>query len=227
MAVEQDAWLAEVLGFPVFVVGDDADLGGAEGRALWYAKLDVSRTAEVARLEGQGFRVVDVNVTLQHGGARAPAAAGIEVGPAAPGEHERLVEIAASCFRYSRFHLDPQLPDELADRVKGEWVRSYAEGRRGLELLAARDGERPIGFLAVLERGGARVIDLVGVDAAKQGRGVGDALVGAFIERHSEPSDELLVGTQISNRPSLRLYARHGFEIDRASYVLHRHAWAT
>ncbi len=52
--------------------------------------------------------------------------------------------------------------------MKREWVRSYVEGRRGIELLAAGTD----GFLAVLEApDGARVIDLVGVAQAAQGRG--------------------------------------------------------
>lgn len=198
-------------------------MGPAAGPGLWYAKVDVAESAAVARLEERGFRVVDVNVTLRHGGGAAHNESRGDVGPATPDEHERLVEIAGRCFRYSRFHLDPEIPNELADRVKREWVRSYVQRRRGIELLAARDADRPVGFLAVLQNGPARVIDLVGVDPAYQGRGVGSALVSAFLRRHGPEADELLVGTQIANVPSLRLYAGKGFVVERAAYVLHRH----
>jgi ribosomal protein S18 acetylase RimI-like enzyme len=195
----------------------------AAGPGLWYAKVDVAEPAAVARLEERGFRVVDVNVTLRREGGAAQNDSWGDVGPATPDEHERLIEIAGRCFHYSRFHLDPEIPNELADSVKREWVRSYVQGRRGIELLAARDGVRPVGFLAVLESGPARVIDLVGVDPAYQRRGVGNALVSAFVRQHGPEADELLVGTQIANVPSLRLYARKGFAVDRAAYVLHRH----
>ena len=223
-AIRPDAWLTEVVGFPVYAVAADATSSDTAGDGFAYAKVGVDRPGDVARLEGQGFRVVDVNVTLSRSGGDPPApAAGIDVGPAHPDEHDRLLEIAAKCFRYSRFHLDPAFADELADRVKREWIRSYVEGRRGIELLAARSGGRPVGFLAVVESGDARVIDLVGVAEADQGRGAGRALVAGFVERHGGQGRELLVGTQIANTPSLRLYSRMGFEVAGASYVLHRH----
>jgi GNAT superfamily N-acetyltransferase len=225
IAIRPDAWLAEVLGYPVFAVEPDFHAADHPGeRALWFAKVDVTDPGAVTRLEDQGFRVVDVNVTLSHSGAAPVPGSAVEVGPAAPAEHEELIALAGRCFRYSRFHLDPEIPDVAADRIKREWVRSYTEGSRGVELLAAREGDRAVGFLAVLEGDDARVIDLVGVDPEAQGRGVGAALVAAFVERHRDAAAELRVGTQIANLPSLRLYARSGFGVWGASYVLHRHA---
>jgi GNAT superfamily N-acetyltransferase len=189
---------------------------------FYWAKVGVDDVARVNELEGAGFRVVDVNVTLTRGASPAThIAGGVEV--ARREHHEALAEIAGSCFRTSRFHLDPEIADDRADDVKREWIRSYSRGERGVELLAALDGDRPVGFLAVLESGRARVIDLVGVARDAQRRGVGSALVAAFVERHAPHADELRVGTQIANVPSLHLYAAHGFLVDSASYVLHRH----
>lgn len=220
MSLREDPWLAGVLGRPVYAV-DDGTGGDAPG--FYYAKVPVDDVARVRALAPHGFGVVDVNVTLARGGTMRtrPAAASVE--PARPEHHDALLEIAGSCFRYSRFHLDPEIPDELAHRVKREWIRSYVEGARGLELLAALDGGSPVGFLAVLEREGARVIDLVGVASAAQGSGVGSALVSAFVARHGADSRDLLAGTQVANVPSLRLYAAHGFSVRSSAYVLHRH----
>jgi ribosomal protein S18 acetylase RimI-like enzyme len=88
-------------------------------------------------------------------------------------------------------------------------------------LLVGAAGPAPTGFLAVLETGDARVIDLVGVAPERQGRGVGSTLVDAFVRRHR--GHELVVGTQLANVPSLRLYRRAGFAIARSAFVLHRH----
>jgi ribosomal protein S18 acetylase RimI-like enzyme len=56
-----------------------------------------------------------------------------------------------------------------------------------------------------------------------QGRGVGSALVQAFVSRWRSKAKSLRVGTQISNAPSLRLYQRCGFWFQDAQYVLHAH----
>lgn len=209
-----------MLGKPAYSVHgevpDELDAG------FYYAKVEVADAVRVRRLCGLGFAPVDVNVTLsRRGDAAAPS--DIDVRPVAAGEHDALLEIAGSCFRYSRFHLDPAIPNEDADRVKREWVRSYLERRRGLELLAAVEGGRPTGFLAVLEAGDVRVIDLVGVAPEAQRRGIGAGLVAAFIERHGAHAREVRVGTQLANIPSLRLYEKLGFHVVAGAYVLHRH----
>jgi ribosomal protein S18 acetylase RimI-like enzyme len=137
------------------------------------------------------------------------------------------VEIAGTCFRYSRFHLDPRVPREIADRIKREWIRNYATKRRGERLLVASLEGRPAGFLAVLasESGGQRIrtIDLVGVAAWAQRRGVGRALVEAFIAASRGVCDVMQVGTQAANIPSMRLYETTGFCMSRSQYVLHGH----
>ena len=233
MSVHADTWLADVLSRPVFRV--DPPLGVDEGGdpGFYYSKVDVEDVATVRDLSGRGFYVIDVNVTLRRESFRAAtldtstAATPLQIVPARPEHAADLLEIAGTAFRYSRFHLDPAIPRQAADTVKREWVRSYLEGRRGIELLAAveEDG-RAAGFLAVLESGDARVIDLVGVAPGKHGRGIGGELVRVFVERHGASCSELRVGTQIANVSSLRLYQRQGFEPSSAVFVLHRHVEA-
>ncbi len=210
----RDGWLSDVLGFDAWTGSAPAGVAPAlVTRRVATDDVDGLRAAEAL-----GFSVVDVNVTLERAGFDAAPAPSVAV--ATPDQFGALLDVAGSCFRYSRFHLDPRIPREAADRVKREWVRSYVEGTRGIELLAAGTD----GFLAVLEAAdGARVIDLVGVAPAAQGRGIGAALVIAFGSRHGEGGRTLRVGTQIANVPSLRLYEKLGFRIVSAVYVLHRH----
>jgi len=224
--VAADAWLTGLFGVPVSRVEPGADVSSLPVPGFAYAKVPVENVAEVSRLEAAGFRVVDMNMTFTRRGGDVPApAALIERVDAATAP--AVLDIAGSCFRYSRFHLDPAVDDALAHRIKREWVRSYAEGRRGHSLWAVLDGGKPAGFLAVLttETGGKRqaVIDLIGVAVASQGHGLGRDLTRFFIREFST-YDELLVGTQAANAPSMRLYESCGFRVSRAAYVLHRHA---
>jgi ribosomal protein S18 acetylase RimI-like enzyme len=228
MDIREDAWLSTVFGYPVFAVEPAAagelerHVAGLE-RAFYSARVPVEHPGDMRALEAAGLRVVDVGVTLVRNGADPVAHTALDVGLLRAGDPEAVLEIAGTCFRYSRFHLDPLVPPATADKVKREWVASYVTGARGLELLVARDGGTPVGFLAVLADGDARVIDLVGVSVDRQARGVGTALVAAFVERHGPQARELRVGTQIANVPSLRLYARFGFGVTRSEYVLHGH----
>jgi ribosomal protein S18 acetylase RimI-like enzyme len=225
LSVRRDTWLSDVLGFAVYSTDAESGVPEEGKRSLTYAKVDVGDTESVARLTSTGFAVIDVNVTFAYGNGSAPSVPS-DVELARPEHGEALIDIAGRCFRVSRFHLDPLLPDELANRVKREWVRSYVEGRRGIELLAAIADGSPVGFLAVLESGDARIIDLVGVAPEAQGRGIGRALVTAFVARHAAPGRDLRVGTQVANVPSIRLYEGLGFSLAGAAYVLHLHRGA-
>ncbi len=79
-----------------------------------------------------------------------------------------MEDIAGHAFRFTRFHLDNVIPLSLAHRIKRIWAGNYFSGGRGTALLVAEDGDGACGFLRVLERGDAAVIDLFAV--APRGR---------------------------------------------------------
>lgn len=240
-----DAWLADIMGRPVFRVTIDATPipdGGQvvaaavrrhalqQTAAFYYAKLATSDVATIRALGAAGMSVVDVNVLLAlESTAQVPAVPdrGVDVIECRPQDAPAVLEIAGTCFRYSRFHLDPLVPVETAHAIKRAWIESYVHKRRGEALMVASLDGRPIGFLAVLasQEGGRRIctIDLIGVASGAQRRGVGKALVEGFIVRYGPQADELRVGTQVSNIPSLRLYEQLGFSTIKTDYVLHLH----
>ena len=255
MIVERDVWLSEQLGRDAFRVAVEPRVGTTAGEArdsvdpdmhflsscfparaaqeqpaFYYAKVPTQQVETVAALTTLGFRVVDVNITL----SCAPRLitnpvchAGLVVREATARDADTILAIAASCFRYSRFHLDPEIAVERAHAIKRAWIQSYFERRRGEQLLAAFADERPVGFLAVLktkvkEKPG-RVIDLIGVDHSLQRCGVGKALVGAFLVDCTKQGTLAVVGTQAANVPSLRLYEAMGFRVCDTAYVLHAH----
>lgn len=227
-AVHADAWLAEVMARPVFRVdgaGDTAELAAhlaSQRRGFYFAKVPTDRIADVAALSRLGFTVVDTNVTFELAGDAATERGVVGVDELRDGEADAVLDIAGSAFRYSRFHLDPQVGDELAHRIKREWIRNYVLGKRGAGLLVARDQGRPVGFLAHLVSHGTAVIDLIAVATDAHGKGVGTALTAAFVQRYA--GQPRIVGTQVANVPSIRLYTKLGFALARSQYVLHLHA---
>lgn len=224
-----DPWLSEILGYPVYNSWIPPE---SDERSLSYAKVPVDNVATVHVLTEVGFRVVSVEVTLKRSanpwGWALPGGSvytGVSVWDEINTDAlHKVLDIAKSCFRYSRFHLDPNIPDDLADKVKYEWVKSYFTGTRGSEFLVAWDQGSPSGFLAVLDDDGTKVIDLIGVAEDRQRQGVGSRLVQEFSERHR--GDPLRVGTQIANAPSLAFYRKFFFTLVGSSYVLHLHRGA-
>lgn len=198
------------------------------GSVFAYARINVGDVPTTNALVEGGFRVVDVSVTL----ARAPSdsalplSAGVRVRAAAAGDFDRVVEIAGTAFKYSRFHLDPLVSRTLANRIKRSWMESYRQGTRGSGCLVATIEDVVVGFLAIVETTGqpaARIIDLIGVDPRSQGRGIGRALVDTFVREANGHVERLEVGTQVANAPSVRLYENCGFRFASAAYTLHGH----
>jgi ribosomal protein S18 acetylase RimI-like enzyme len=242
-AVRADAWLTSVFARPVFQVRTDG-LDPRESAALtqrhalgqtqafYYAKVGVSAIATVDALTRAGMTVVDVNVTFGIDSSRVPApttmpAPAVEIRAAEDADRDEVLRIAESCFRYSRFHLDPLVPVAVANAIKREWIASYFSRLRGERLWVALMEGRRAGFLAVVggEDGPLRhkTIDLIGVAPSFHRRGIGRALVSFFLGTYASACDRLRVGTQIANTPSTRLYEQAGFSIDGAQYVLHMH----
>lgn len=199
-----------------------------EGRAFFSARQPTDDLATVEILVRAGFNVTDVGVTLTYGGQALDthAADDLTIEAAGVNDAAEVADLAGRCFVYSRFHADRRVGAAYADSVKREWVRNSCRGRAAAVYIVRRSGD-VAGFLAVMRRddasGGRAVIDLVGVDRNHQGHGIGRALSRHFIREWHGRVDRLLVGTQATNIPALRLYQSLGFQVSETSYVLHAH----
>lgn len=224
-----DAWLSRTLGTPAFALrlplpmALTAELAQLPDPAFCFAKVPVTDAAAVALLEAAGFRQVDTQVTLERGAEPAPALPRIEVRLAEPRDREAVLDIAGTSFRFSRFHQDARVGLKAAHAVKRAWAANCLDGQRGEEVLVALDQGRPAGFLAVLLAQDAAVIDLIAVAVQNQRRGIGGALVDAFVGRWRSRAARLRVGTQQANAASLRLYEGRGFRAAGTTCVLHAH----
>jgi ribosomal protein S18 acetylase RimI-like enzyme len=245
MKIDYDIWLSNEFGYDVFRITmsaqnesmsvpevlSDAFFKSSQGRsAFFFAKVPTESVDQVQLLASLGFDVVDVNVTFE----RKPAkVAQQEEGRALvlrdvlPEDHKAVLDIASACFRYSRFHLDPKIPDGIANRIKRSWVHGYTQKTRGERMLVGLLDGSPVGFLAVLKTVGqdrsARVVDLIGVANDNKRRGIGTDLMSFFINEYSGKCDLLQAGTQAANISSIRLYETSGFRISSTAYVLHGH----
>ncbi len=158
-----DIWLAETMARPVFKW--TGQFGGtAEGRlstemtklanggdAFFFAKLPAYEVAQCMILARAGFAVVDTGISFAWAGGGESLSANVDVTVVRPEQHDAVAEIAERCFRWSRFHLDPQIPVALANLIKRRWVESYCRKQRGDILYVGEVGGSIAGFLAVIE----------------------------------------------------------------------------
>jgi dTDP-4-amino-4,6-dideoxy-D-galactose acyltransferase len=237
MKLSADAWLSSIFGYDVIRVFLEKDESidpekvfvkdSLPSRGFYYAKVPVKSVEQVGMLTRAGFRVTDVNVIFEREPAQwFESTSIIRVRDVQAGDETAVLNMARSSFVYSRFHLDPFVSRGLADKIKFEWVASYVRGQRGERLLVAEVDGKPAGFLALLVTDGVEktgVIDLIGVEKNMQGRGVGRRLVEYHVQDAYQKYSRIIVGTQIANVPSMRLYAKCGYQISDSTYVLHAH----
>ena len=232
-----DDWLASLMHIPVYRVevttAEALDTVQsmpvpADGRVFFYTKIPVENVNQTMALTKAGFNIVDVNVQFERLPSKMPAviSQNMMIRQASPSDEYTVLNIAGSCFRYSRFHLDPLINHSLANTIKQEWIASYINKTRGVRLLVAEIEGVVVGFLAVLidnSRRETAIVDLIGVDPSWQGRSVGQELINYLIMDSIDKYACIRVGTQIANIPSLRLYEKCGFHVASAAYVLHAH----
>ncbi len=229
--LREDAWLGDRLGRPAFTVEQDARIDAAalaehdrvHPDAFYQAKTPLDAIARIAELCRLGFYFVDANLQIERPAGPPPAVESrVTVGRARPDQHDAVLDLAKRSFSSDRFHLDPGVSPEAADRIKRGWVQSYFEGSRGEWVLVAESDDRPVGFLCMLNRS---LMDLMAVDPDFRGGGVAGAMTARAIADAADAPMRL--GTQAANVGATRLYERLGFLVRSAQAVLHRHAEGT
>ena len=196
-----------------------------------YAKVSTTSLFASQFLERVGFNLVDTNVIFNKPIApRSKFAAHCAVRFAVSSDKSQVMEVARKNFVYSRFHLDRAIPNLLANKIKAEWVGNYfptsldySVGKRGDEMVVAVVDERVVGFLQLLRRNeGQLIIDLIAVDASQRRKGIASDMI-AYAESKCHGCERILVGTQVANIPSIRLYEKIGFRLCASKYVFHYH----
>ena len=189
-----------------------------------YTKVSTQAVEHIQFLESIGFFLIDTNVILkkkidsQNNKNKKQVSQNIDIRFA-----KDAVSVARNSFIYSRFHLDPWFTNELANKIKAQWVSNYFDRKRGDQMVVASFDNNVVGFLQILKPDNDHfIIDLIGVDNNYQRKGIAKRMIDYAIEKNSS-INYVTVGTQIGNIPSLKLYQKMDYFIDHAKYVFHFH----
>lgn len=155
----------------------------------------------------------------------------IIVEEASPSDEEALKKIAYKAFskHFGRYHSDPFIPKELANRVYQEWISSSFKGYADYIFIARVNGE--IAGYSIwkksskLEKECSLSIghySIAGVDEAFRGKGIFKILTMAGM-RALMTEVELIEGpTHINNYPVQKGYVSLGWYIGDARHSFHK-----
>lgn len=235
-AIHNDTWLTQMLKCPVYRLSaqeifniaelktEKAQLGRLQKKQVFiYSKIPTIGIPVSLWLEEIGFYLVDTNVVFDKPATKdGPKYINCIVRSAQPGDRSTLMELARRNFKYSRFHLDPKISINCANAIKAEWVGNFFAGQRGDSMIVALVHNTVAGFLQLIHgQNDDLIVDLIAVDQAHRGKGLATAMIN-YAENHTNKS-RILVGTQVTNVPSMRLYQKLGFRMRSSQYIFHYH----
>lgn len=240
--VTKDEWLTQLLERDVYRFNFDLNwemylrvsVRYLKRPLLIYAEVPTDEIEKMYRFEVAGFKLIGTNVTFSK--SRNPDTlprswdTEMKICLAKAEDEESSIRVARMSFMFGRFHLDPTIDQKMADKVKAEWVRNYFKGKRGDQMVVALQGKEVIGFLQLLKRPKKLIyddckdliIDQIAVLPSERRKGIAVSMI-RYAEQINEDCDRIVVGTQISNIPSIRLYEKLGFQLTESKYVFHYH----
>ena len=208
-----------------------ACIADAEGHGVRFlsVRLPEDGLAALHAVEAVGFRIIESFLTFSRktaGEVRFEGGSDLRIRLAQPIEMETVASIAYRAFQSFRLRVDPQIPEFRARHSRREWVRNGFKGRA--EAIYVAEGKnRIVGFALLRSKGAVEKvgeIELIAVDPAFHGRGIGKALVAEAIRHYQGQTTEIQVGTQAKNLRAVGLYIRMGFSVIRSEFSFHRHS---
>jgi nucleoside-diphosphate-sugar epimerase/ribosomal protein S18 acetylase RimI-like enzyme len=237
--VKRDAWLSKTLGREAYALAitpllleaaagkhsrSYSQLHELQAKPVFItAKVPVTDRAAAQFVQDHGFRLIDTNLKFEKRAESPTAVSGdCLLRFAEPADRDAVMDLARRNFVFTRFHLDELIPNSTADEIKAQWAGNFFSGERGDRLVVAELDKKIVGFtLLVVPTDSEVVIDLIAVDGAHRRQGIAAEMI-AFVESQFAPS-QIVVGTQVANLPSVRLYEKLGFHLAEAQYVFHFH----
>jgi dTDP-4-amino-4,6-dideoxy-D-galactose acyltransferase len=186
--------------------------------------------ATIHTAEQNGFRLVDIRVTLSRGpkdshvstGGNSPTGIGFRAFQ--PDDLPGLQAIARTAHQDTRFFSDGHFSRQRAEDFYATWIALESQGRAQRVFVAAVD-QQPLGYISchlnVLDRAGQ--IGLVGVAPEVREQGIGARLVRAAMDWfRMQEAQKVTVVTQGKNQAAQRLYQKSGFRSRNLELWFHK-----
>jgi len=182
-----------------------------------YYLADCHHPPSVRLAEKNGFHFADIRLTFEYDLESQACSKEIEEGTAeirsvVPADVPHLREIAGNSYKHSRYYFDERFPREKCRDFYAGWIEKSSYGYAD-QVLVAEVEARPAGYVTCCLRSASLgAIELIGVDDAMKGKGLGKLLVRSALDWFKDQGAEVVeVVTQGRNYDAQRLYQRCGF----------------
>jgi dTDP-4-amino-4,6-dideoxy-D-galactose acyltransferase len=189
-----------------------------------YFLADADDPESVRAAEENGFRLVDVRVTLDRSVPADAAAAHADDGirPATPTDVPRLISIARVSHRNTRFHRDVRFDAQRADELYAVWIERAVSGALAHAVWVVDAGAGPLGYLAASRDGTRSSISLVAIDSSHRGLGYGERLMRTALGwSGAQGLNRMTAVTQGHDAAAVRFYERSGFTVQQVQFWYH------
>ena len=225
--ITSDEWLSNIVGKPVYELKEfETNLKQNDlpsGEIFIWTKIPVDNIDKLVCLQKLGFYIVDTNVQFSLSD-KISIKNKFNLRFANSSDESELRVLASNAFKYNRFNKDPNISNEIASKIKEEWVGNFFLGKRGKWMIIIEDNSNITGFLQLISKNqNTIVIDLIAIDEKNRGKGLAKEMISYAYENCLKKDGTIEVGTQIANTPSIKLYSKLSFHMNSASYVLHMH----
>ena len=134
-----------------------------------------------------------------------------------------LEALAVQAGEYSRFRVDPRIPEDRFLELYRLWIRKSVTGELAEKVLVVRnEAGTVVGMVTAGDKDGRGDIGLLAVADSVRGRSFGVGLVAAAqqwaLDRGYSTAQ---VVTQGDNVAACRLYEKCGYHIDRVEHIYH------
>jgi ribosomal protein S18 acetylase RimI-like enzyme len=189
------------------------------------ARVDSGDIATIHSLEGAGFELIDGIQTFllplhEEQGVAPPDTRLFE-----QADLPEVLAIGKSAFVFDRFHADPTLSKETADKLNESWTRNCCLGIAADAVLIGTEGIYIASYVTCRVDRQSRKGSIILVATAPQARGRGFAKrtsLAAIQWLASQGMVSVEVGTQFRNVPAARLYESLGFRQIRTSFTFRK-----
>jgi GNAT superfamily N-acetyltransferase len=212
----------DLAGVDVFCEDNDVE--------MLIARVSVHHLDAVQQMESDGYRLMDTLVYYEFDYARKDMPELDDTHPIykiKPEDADRAAFIARQSFeRYvGHYHADPRLDDDLCDAVYMDWANRTARDETEHATFGAKNQtDELVSFTAVRMNNpdeAEAVLHAVAPEAQRQG--IYSAMIYHNIHwGHQQGAERLIISTQITSTVVQKVWARVGFEFDRAYYTFHK-----
>jgi len=191
------------------------------------ASIPIEEKAIFFLLQRAGFRFIDLSLSIRYENLEffsEQKPSGLSLNPATSEETGILIETAGVSFQHGRYHLDPMVPNSLADQRYRDWLSRCCNLDNPQQVLTLKFHDTICGFSVVECTGSEGYMHLHAIDSKWRGKKLGQSMIIQSL-RYLHNSGAKIVGTKISasNLKALNLHSQMDGRFVKVDRLLHWH----